>query len=233
VSSESATPKNTKGFSGLDSFVSDVSSDLKAAAEQRPTAEKALTGAAPKSELPPLSAGPRTPSPSGSGHGKTWGLIGAGALVLFLVWGYSSSNNPTTSSPPSPSTAFAPTAPPPSSFSTSPSHSSPARTSMPAPPAPAVPARPEFERPPVGQDLVLSVSQIRYCVREEIRLDALRSVLDSGNNYEIDRFNALIDDYNSRCVRFRYRKGDVERVQRELEPLRSSIASAAISEWRR
>ena len=66
-----------------------------------------------------------------------------------------------------------------------------------------------------------------------MKLDALEGVVNTNSNYEIDRFNVLVDDFNSRCAKYRYRNNDVDRVRKELEPLRSSIGSAAISDWRR
>jgi len=90
---------------------------------------------------------------------------------------------------------------------------------------------PDLEKPPVGRNAVLNVSQIRYCMTEKIRITAFESVINNSYEHEVDRFNALVNDYNSRCGEFRYRRGDVERVQRELDLFRESITSAAKSDW--
>jgi len=87
------------------------------------------------------------------------------------------------------------------------------RVATPAPtPAPATSATVET-RPPVGQGLTLNRSQIRYCVFQGQRLETIRTL--TTTNYQIDRFNGLIDDLNSRCSSYRYRSGVLSSVQRE------------------
>ncbi len=79
-------------------------------------------------------------------------------------------------------------------------------------PAPATSVAVET-RPPVGQGLTLNRSQIRYCVFQGQRLETIRTL--TTTNYQIDRFNGLIDDFNSRCSSYRYRSGVLSSVQRE------------------
>tara|TARA_R110002124_G_scaffold282436_1_gene457557 strand:+ start:4143 stop:6008 length:1866 start_codon:yes stop_codon:yes gene_type:complete len=87
------------------------------------------------------------------------------------------------------------------------------RVATPAPtPAPATSATVET-RPPVGQGLTLNRSQIRYCVFQGQRLETIRTL--TTTNYQIDRFNGLIDDFNLRCSSYRYRSGVLSSVQRE------------------
>lgn len=87
------------------------------------------------------------------------------------------------------------------------------RVATPAPtPAPATSVAVET-RPPVGQGLTLNRSQIRYCVFQGQRLETIRTL--TTTNYQIDRFNGLIDDFNSRCSSYRYRSGVLSSVQRE------------------
>lgn len=71
----------------------------------------------------------------------------------------------------------------------------------------------EESRPPIGQGLVLNRSQVRYCVYQGERLEAMRSM--TSTNYQIDRFNGLIDDYNSRCSNYQYRSGVLSSIRRE------------------
>ena len=70
-------------------------------------------------------------------------------------------------------------------------------------------------RPPVGQGLTLNRAQVRYCVFQGERLEAMRSL--TTTNYQISQFNALIDDYNSRCSKFRYTSGVLSSVRREAQ----------------
>ena len=78
-------------------------------------------------------------------------------------------------------------------------------------------AKPElsFERPPIGTDRVLSLAQIRWCLRGKIRLDYLRNL--TSTDEQISRFNLDIIDYNGRCSTFQYRPGTLERARREVE----------------
>jgi len=70
-------------------------------------------------------------------------------------------------------------------------------------------------RPPVGQGLALNRAQVRYCVYQGERLEAMRSM--TTTNYQISQFNALIDDYNSRCSNYRYTSGVLSSVRREAQ----------------
>lgn len=89
------------------------------------------------------------------------------------------------------------------------------------------------ERPPVGTDLVLSSNQIRYCVYEQARLSAMKPLIDS--NELADLYNANINDYNSRCGSFRYRRGSLEPIQSELVANAAELRRQAyhrVQSWR-
>lgn len=243
--SDKPTPQSGKGFAGLESLVSDISKDLKPVAS-RPVPNNAPMPAPPQSTVSsqptPISI-PPSPNTFFGRNAKLFGLFAIAVVVTAaIVFQSPDKPSPKLASPPTTSYTTTPPSSPPSSTSprinppssTSPRINQPApATSVPAPAAaPAVPTL-EYERPPVGRDLALSVSQIRYCKREKIRLEAIDAVINAKSNYEIDRFNALVEDYNSRCANYRYRRGDLERVEREIGSLRSSIIAAAQSEWRR
>lgn len=83
----------------------------------------------------------------------------------------------------------------------------------------------EFSEPPVGDDNILSIAQIRWCLREEIRIEALRPMLTT--DLQIDQFNLVVDNYNRRCGSFQYRKGTLARAQQELEKMRAQIVAEA------
>lgn len=106
------------------------------------------------------------------------------------------------------------------------------RVATPAPtPAPATSATVET-RPPVGQGLTLNRSQIRYCVFQGQRLETIRTL--TTTNYQIDRFNGLIDDFNSRCSNYRYRSGALSSVQREARENAADLRADArriVSSW--
>ena len=100
-----------------------------------------------------------------------------------------------------------------------------------AAPAPAPTQISDEQEPPVGRNNVLNIPQIRWCKREEIRIEAIESVINNAYEHDVDQFNAKVSDYNSRCGEFRYRRGNVEQVDRELASERESIGSKAKSEW--
>lgn len=100
-----------------------------------------------------------------------------------------------------------------------------------ATPTPSLSASVET-RPPVGQGLTFNRAQIRYCVFQGQRLDAVRTL--TTTNYQTNRFNALIDDFNSRCSNYRYRSGALSAVQREARENAADLRADArgiVSSW--
>lgn len=85
-------------------------------------------------------------------------------------------------------------------------------------------------KPRVGTNNVLSVSEIRWCIREDIRIEAMREVI--ATNEGVDEFNRIVNDYNSRCGSYRYRQGSQSRAKSDIEPYRSQIVSEAIRDAR-
>lgn len=84
----------------------------------------------------------------------------------------------------------------------------------------------QYDKPSIGTDNVLSVPEISWCLREGIRIEAMRNIID--NNEGIDEFNQIVNDYNNRCGSYRYRQGSLQRAEREVEAYRSQIVSEAI-----
>ena len=84
--------------------------------------------------------------------------------------------------------------------------------------------------PPVGQTTPFDAAQIRYCLAEDVRLEAARGVVN--RDPDVDRFNAMINDYNSRCSSYRYRKGVLEFVQRELQSRTLELRAEGIARFR-
>jgi hypothetical protein len=84
-------------------------------------------------------------------------------------------------------------------------------------------APPAEIQPPAGTGITLTPDQIRYCLSENIRIDGAQGVLNRYNESDIDRFNYLIADYNSRCSNFRYRQGSLESVRAGVEANRARL----------
>lgn len=200
-----------KGFAGLASLVSDVGT-----APPADKKEPSSTSGASSSPPPPTSqaAQPQqrreatyqdTPQPSSGSSGGKW-VLGI-AAVFCVLWLIGQSNKNTSL----PSTAYSPP-----SQSTTPSFSSP-------PAQLQVPTRPAESKPPVGQGVTFSYDQIAYCVAEKIRLIGAKSAVDNNSDSDVDQFNSIVADYNSRCSSFRYRKGALESVRSSIEPHRSQL----------
>ena len=223
--------KDKKGFSGLSDLASDVSGvdepikpEKKAEAkpstpEQSPHPQRQKPAPEPERKArkspPPVETVSSGNSTGGSGGKWILGIIGV-AFVIWLINNGGQSNRTSSYNPPS----------------TSQSYGYPQSSPAPAVRAPstAQSAGLQYTKPSVGTNNVLSVPQIRWCIREGIRIEAMRSVID--NNAEIGKFNRIVDDYNSRCGSYRYRQGSQSRAERDVEPYRSQIVAEAIREAR-
>jgi hypothetical protein len=158
--------------------------------------------------------------------GKELWIIGVVALAAILIYEANSANN-VGSAPASPAPAYQPPASPP------PADAPPAPPAETTPvPTPAYSPAPVVESlPPQGSGLLLNDSQISYCVAQKMRLETWRSVTQDTNSADVDRFNAQINDYNSRCSSYRYQQGAQERVAGEMENERHRIESMARTGW--
>lgn len=223
--------KDKKGFSGLSDLASEVSGidepikpEPKAEAKpstpkQPPQPQREATPSEPErkttSSPPPIET--VSSGKSGGGSGGKWilGIIG----VIFVIWLINSgdqSNKKPSYTPPS----------------SSQSYSYPQSAPAPAVQTPSTTqsAGLQYTKPSVGTNNVLSVPEIRWCIREGIRIEAMRDVID--NNAGIDEFNRIVNDYNSRCGSYRYRQGSQSRAERDVEAYRSQIVSEAIRDAR-
>ena len=221
-----------KGFSGLSGLASDVSGT------EEPFEPEPKPGAQPSMAhypSPPLrkTASPQTerqttntptpietvgPGKSGSGLGGKWifVIIGVAITIWFIVFGGRGGNKFTYTSPSSSQSYSAPRA---SSTLDEPKSIEPQSTVL------------QYTQPAIGTDNVLSVPEIRWCVREGIRIEAVRDLIDA--NSRVHEFNRIVNDYNSRCVSYRYRQGSQSRAERDVEPYRGQIVSEAMQEARR
>jgi len=204
-----------KGFAGLSSMVSDVDDVVDGAPKQsqkthsEPAPEQPARKSTQQTQKTATKPAPQTyqapAQPSGGSSGGKW-LIGI-AVVIGLIWlaNQSDNNRPSRS-------AYSPG----SSTSTAPA-------SQPSISQPQVPSRPSESKPSVGRNNVLSIAEIRYCLAEKIRLDAAETVLNNYSDSDVDRFNAYVNDYNSRCGEFRYRQGALESARRDVNPYSSQL----------
>jgi Putative peptidoglycan binding domain len=99
----------------------------------------------------------------------------------------------------------------------------PERPSLLAAQAPAF----DIEMPDAGHDHLLSVAQLRWCLREDIRLEVFEQRLSYS---EPQRFNVMVNDFNRRCTRFKHRNSDLEQARRDVDSARKWFAEEALAE---
>jgi hypothetical protein len=197
------------GFGGLSQLVSEVDEVLAVAATRAAAARTTAESTPAAGDPAPRSRGYIQPPSQKTGSGKTWIYVGGGVLALWLVSMFSNTSSPSTSG--SPARASSPS-----------SGTGSTRTST---------ANTWTERmPPVGQTTPFDAAQIRYCLAEDVRLEAARDVANSDS--DVDRFNAMINDYNSRCSSYRYRAGLLESLKRELQGRISDLRAEGIARFR-
>jgi peptidoglycan hydrolase-like protein with peptidoglycan-binding domain len=99
-----------------------------------------------------------------------------------------------------------------------------------APPAEAATGE---ERPVVGVGVEFTRVNIRYCTFQQIRLEALGPLTEGA---DLVVFNALVEDWNARCTRYRYRAADKDAVDGEAAGRRALLeveGRALMNSWRR
>ena len=142
-----------------------------------------------------------------------WGLATA-ALVGVLV--YFAYEKPAYSPRPSATTASTPSTP---------------RVSISPTSTPSLPIREQVPAP--GTERLLNRSEVRYCIFQGNRLEIMRELVSI--NVEIDQFNHLIGDFNSRCSSFLYSQGVLQAIEAEvpsrLPQLREDV-QRLLSSWR-
>lgn len=91
-----------------------------------------------------------------------------------------------------------------------------------------------YQRPPVGSENILGVAQIKYCIKDGYELDAISQKLNNSSeatNSQIDRFNGMINEHNSRCGSYRYYGNNNSRAESEMLPLKITIQNEAVHEF--
>ena len=81
--------------------------------------------------------------------------------------------------------------------------------------------------PPVGKGNMFSDEQLRYCLAQLVRVDAVRPLLDRYEREEVEHFNALVADFNARCASYRYKGNALDEAKAWLEESRAKIEAAA------
>ena len=208
--------KKAKGFAGLSSMVSDVSADatLASKAEQAaPPTAPALDPPTPQhAQAKPVQA-ESSPAPK---SGKTALACIVAVVAVFVIWMANSGSADHGQPPAADGGATAPDTPMASAVSAT---SDVAATVF------------DEQMPPVGRNNVLDITQIRWCKREQLKIEAIEGLINNAYEREVASFNAKVDDYNSRCAEFKYRRGQLEQVERELVAQRGEIGTTSQMQW--
>lgn len=98
---------------------------------------------------------------------------------------------------------------------------------------PELPKLGEESRPSAGAKQQFSQANVRYCLFQQVRLEAVRPLTDSA---DLALFNTLVGDWNLRCGRARYLVSDKSVVDRELVDRRTVLEAdgrSLLMGWRR
>ena len=87
----------------------------------------------------------------------------------------------------------------------------------------------EYSEPPIGEGYHLSVSQIRWCLREYIRINTLHKI--STTESRIEKLNSLINEYFKRCQVYFYDDNDLISAQVEIENAEEKIITEVLIAW--
>jgi hypothetical protein len=85
----------------------------------------------------------------------------------------------------------------------------------------------ELKMPRTGRNQILSLAELRWCMREDIRLEVLETRRGGSDSA---RFQESVGGYNVRCTRFKYRGNDLTRARRDIDEARSWIVAEALAE---
>ena len=219
MSGVDASGQPATGFAGLTALATALPPEPAFTKEppKRPAGD-----AAPKAALDAR----RVENPTFWTAGRRWAAVGAG--VLAVVGFANLPKDGGSHRTPSSSTTYAPSA----SYE-------PERSIAPAQPSFVAPAAREEQhvevKPSVGTGQILSRNEIRYCLSEKVRMEAMGDYIDATKRVHIERFNALVGDYNARCSNYRYRQSDMTSASTAVDASGSRLRAQAadmVGQWR-
>jgi len=205
-----------KGFSGIESLATDIDNNqptTKHDIESSPADvqdKSSIPTKEPKPARPQVRPQTNTSKSSGNSDGSNYGWFWVIAFFILMGLIFGGDNNDKKSS------------------SNNRSYSSPGVPSSTKPYSPSIQGSNQTSslstsKPPTGRNHTLNERQIAYCLAEKIRLDAAEGAINSNSDSDINRFNAMINDYNSRCGEYRYYQGALSRAKRDVEKHRPQL----------
>lgn len=88
-----------------------------------------------------------------------------------------------------------------------------------------------LEKKPEAYTSVLDKHELLYCEAEKVRLDAVQYKINKYSSYEIDKYNNLSDDYNSRCSNKQYYKTDMYYVERNIKAKKYQLQQEGLARF--
>jgi hypothetical protein len=83
------------------------------------------------------------------------------------------------------------------------------------------------ENPPAdGAKAVLSLPGLRWCAFENVRVEAMRTVVDTDTQRGV--YNRALEAHNRKCVGITYDKSDMDKVQAELAARRALLQQQGV-----
>lgn len=74
-----------------------------------------------------------------------------------------------------------------------------------------------------GGERTLSRAELRWCMFNDIRIEAARGDMRSATQGQIQAFNAAVAEWNAGCRRYRYSRSDRDAVQRQIDAKRAEL----------
>ena len=74
-----------------------------------------------------------------------------------------------------------------------------------------------------GGERTLSRAELRWCMFNDIRIEAARADVRSAKQGQIQAFNAAVTEWNAACRRYRYSRSDRDAVQRQIDAKRTEL----------
>lgn len=87
-------------------------------------------------------------------------------------------------------------------------------------------------KPQEGLDRRLTRAEMRWIFMEEIRLNAIKDIIDEGNAKAHKAFSAMTQDFNVRGANFKYEWRDKNRAQEDVDAYKDEIVKNAVDEAR-
>jgi len=85
----------------------------------------------------------------------------------------------------------------------------------------------ELKMPRTGRYQILSAAELRWCMREDIRLEVLEA---RHAGADLTHFHEAVGNYNLRCTQFKYRGNDLAMARRDIDAARSWIVAETLAE---